>query len=86
MVVFYHKSTYFNEISSMASSEHMEIIQNVIKEKSPSQEHPCSSSTPAISFIFDWVLDAFKLIGPQPNLKYNSLRTCAEHAKHHQGQ
>ena len=46
-----------------------------------------SSSTPAknlqISSIFQGVLDAFKLIGFQPNFKHNSLRACAVHAKHH---
>ena len=40
-------STDFNQILNRASSEHMQTIQNVIKDTSPSQEHPQSSSTPA---------------------------------------
>ena len=38
-----------------------------------------------MSSIFEGVLDAFKLIRYQANFKYNSLRACADHAKHHQG-
>ena len=56
-------------------------IQNVIKDTSPSQEYPQSSSTPAktleMSSIFERVLDAFKLIRFQPNFKHNSLRAFA---------
>ena len=43
----------------------MQIIHNVIKDTSPSQEQSQSSSTPAkapeMSSIFERVLDAFKL-------------------------
>ena len=38
-----------------------------------------------MSSIFDRVLDAFKLIGFQPNFKHNSLRAFAGHPKCHQG-
>ena len=39
-----------------------------------------------MSLIYEGVLDAFKLMGFQPNLKYNSLWLCADYAKCHQGQ
>ena len=78
-------STDFNQILNRASSEHMQTIQNVIKDTSPSQEHPQSSSTPAktpeMSSIFDRVLDAFKLNRFQPNFKQGFLRAYADHPK-----
>ena len=49
---------------------------NVIKDTSPSQEHPQSSSTPGkspeMSSIFERVLAAFKLIRFQPYLKHRA--------------
>ena len=82
-------STDFNQILNRASSEHMQTIQNVIKDTSPSQEHPQSSSTPAktpeMSSIFERVLDAFKLNRFQPNFKQGFLRAYADHPKRHQG-
>ena len=48
-----------------------------------------SSSTPVknlhLSSIFDRVLDAFKLIGFQPNFNHSSLRAYADHPYHHNG-
>ena len=71
-------STDLNQILNRASSEHMQTIQNVIKDTSPSQENPQSSSTPAktpeTSSIFEKVLDASKLNRFQPNLKQSFLR------------
>ena len=82
-------SSDFNQILNIASSGHMQIIQNVIKDTSPSQEHPQSSSSPAktpeMSSIFERVLDAFKLIRFQPNFKHSFFRAYADHPKHHQG-
>ena len=67
----------------------MQTIQNVIKDTSPSQEHPQSSSTPAktpeMSSIFERVLDAFKLIRFQPNFKHSFFRACADYVKCYQG-
>jgi hypothetical protein len=51
----------------------------MIKDISPSQEHPASSKPPAMSSIFESVLDAFKLNRFQPNFKHNSLRAYADH-------
>ena len=67
----------------------MHTIQNIIKDTSPSQEHPQSSSTPKktpeMSSIFERVLDAFNLNRFQPNFKQGFLRAYADHPKHHQG-
>ena len=67
----------------------MQTIQNVIKDTSPSQEHPQSSSTPAttpeMSSIFERVLDVFKLIRFQPNFKHGSPRAFADNPQCHQG-
>ena len=38
-----------------------------------------------MSSIFEGVLDAFKLIGFQPNFKHSTIRACADHSKRHQG-
>ena len=82
-------SSDFIQILYIASSGHMQTIQNVIKDTSPSQEHPQSSSTPAktpeMSSIFERVLDAFKLNRFQPNFKQSFLREYADHLKRHQG-
>ncbi len=82
-------STDFNKIFNIAPSGHVETLQNVIKDTSPSQEHPQSSSTPAktpeMSSIFERVLDAFKLNRFQPNFKQGFLRAYADHPKRHQG-
>ena len=82
-------STGFNQILNRASSEHKQTIPNVMKDTSPSQEHPQSSSTPAktpeTSSIFERVLDAFKLNRFQPNFKQGFLRAYADHPKRHQG-
>ena len=63
----------------------MHTIRNVIKDTSPSQENPQSSSTPAktpdMSSIFKRVLDAFKLNRFQPNFKQGFLRAYADHSK-----
>ena len=61
---------------------HMQIM---IKDISPSQEHPASSRPQAMSSIFESVLDAFKLNGFPPNFKHSFLRASAYHSKHHQG-
>ena len=78
----------FNQILYIAPSRHMETIQNIIKDTSPSQEHPQSSSTPAktpeMSSIFERVFDAFKLIRFQPNFKHGLLRAYADHPYHPQ--
>ena len=78
-------STDFNQILNRASSEHMQTIQNVIKDISPSQENLQSSSTPAktpeMSSIFERVLDAFKLIRFKPNLNYIFLRAYLDNPK-----
>ena len=82
-------STDFNQILNRASSEHMQTIQNGIKDTSPSQEHTQSSSTlaktPEMSSIFERVLDAFKLNRFQPNFKQGFLIAYADHPKRHQG-
>ena len=69
-------STDFIQISNIDSLGHVQTIQNVNKDTSPSQEHPQSSSTPAktpeMSSIFERVLDAFKLNRFQPNLNIAS--------------
>ena len=41
----------------------------MIMDTSTSQEHPASSKPPAMSSIFQSVLDDFKLNGVQPNFK-----------------
>jgi hypothetical protein len=68
------KLNRFQPKINIASSEHKEMFQNIIKNTSSSQEHPPSSSTPAknpeMSSIFERVLDAFKLNRFQPNLKH----------------
>ena len=50
-------STDFNQILNIGPSGHVQAIQNVIKNTSPSQEHPASSKPPAKSSIFESVLD-----------------------------
>ena len=72
-------STDFNQILNLAYSGHMQTIQKVIKDISPSQERPASSKPPAMSSIFESVLDAFKLNRFQPNFKHSSLRAYADH-------
>ena len=59
-------------------------IPFMIKDISTSQEPPVSSKPPAMSSIFEYVLDAFKLNRFQPNFKQSFLRVCAEHPKCHQ--
>ena len=48
----------FNKILNIAASGHVETIQNIIKDISPSQEHPASSKYTEMSAIFESVLDA----------------------------
>ena len=57
----------------------------MIKDTSPSQERPASSKPPAMSSIFESVLDAFKLNRFQPNFKHGSLRACEDHPYCHEG-
>ena len=82
-------SSDFNEILNIAPSGHMQTIQNVIKDTSPSQEHPQSSSTPAktpeMSSIFERVLGAFKLNRFQPNFKYSLIWVHHNNSKCDQG-
>ena len=82
-------STDFNQILNIAPSGYLQTIHNVIKDTSPSQEHPQSSSTPAktleMSSICERVLDALKLNRFQPNFKQGFLRAYADHPKRHQG-
>ena len=59
-------------------------IQFMIKDTSPSQEHPASSKPAPMSSMFESVLNAFKLNRFQPNLKHNNLRACGDHPKRHQ--
>merc|ERR1719481_717169 len=66
----------------MNLKEHIPIM---IKDISPSQERPASSKPPAMSSIFESVLDAFKLNRFQPNFKQSSIRACGDHPKRHQG-
>ena len=72
-------STDFNQIFNIAPSWHVETIQNVIQDTSTSQEPPVSSKPPALSSIFEHVLDAFKLHRFQQNFKHSSLRELAGH-------
>ena len=78
-------SSDFNQIL-----RHMQTMQKCHQGQQPQSGTSKLPSTPArileISLIFERVLDAFKLIRFQPNLKHNSLRACEDHAKHHQGQ
>ena len=64
---------------------HQGHIPIMIKETSTSQEHPASTKPPAMSSIFQNVLDAFKLNRFTPNFKHSFIRAFADHPKSHQG-
>ena len=55
----------------------------LIKDISTSQEPPASSKPPAMSSIFEIILDAFKLNRFQPNFKHSFLRAYEDHPKRH---
>ena len=57
----------------------------MIKDDSISPEPPAYSKPPAMSSIFQSVLDAFKLNRFTPNFKHNFLKAYADHPKNHQG-
>ena len=63
----------------MAFADHPKLHQGYQPQSGTSK----SSSTPAknlqMSSIFEGVLDAFKLIGFQPNFQHSSLRAYADH-------
>ena len=75
-------STDFNQILNIASSLLLQTAQNIIKDTSPSQECPLSSSTlattAAMSLILNRVLDAFKLNWFKTNFKQSYLRPSPE--------
>ena len=64
--------TDFNQILNIASSEPIQMFQNEIKDTNSSQECPELTSTPAtnpaMSSIFESILDAFNIKRFQPNL------------------
>ena len=64
----------------MDLEEHIPIM---IKDISTSQETPASSKPPAMSSIFETVLDALKLNRFQPNFKLSLFRAYVDHSKCH---
>ena len=70
------KSTDFNQILNIAPSGHVEIIQNIIKDTSPNQEHQNNCQLHLeMSSIFEGIIDAFELNRFQLNYEYSFLGT-----------
>ena len=75
-------SSDFNQILNIASSGHVETIQNIIKDTSPSQEHQNHHQFQQELERGSWCLQIHRF---QPNFKHSCLRAYADHPKGHQG-
>ena len=93
-------SSIFNQILNIAPSGHVETFQNIINDTIISQEHPASSKSPAMSAIFESVLNflipssstdinQILNIAPSEHVQtlYNGIKDTSpnqEHQNHHQ--